>query len=425
MEIKRISEGVSFAFHKTERFKTSVVSVSLICPLDEKSSERALLCYLLARTNRSYPDIISMNRKLASLYGAVISPSVKKIGEAQVLTLSLVMVDDRFSLDGKAVSDEAIRLLMDCIFSPDITPDGFREENMEREKRLLIEKIESEKDEKRIYALNRMTEEMCRDESYGIHKFGKKERIAELSGKEIFAEWKKILTTCPVQINAVGSFDMDKVQSITSAYFDNLQRKKADIIEIRTEFLTESYGSNTVREKQSVKQGKLVIGMRAGMTFDFDNYPAIRLMTAIFGGGTFSKLFMNVREKMSLCYYCAARLVASKGIITVESGVETENAEKALAAIRNELDEVRKGNFTDETVENAKKSLVDSFNSVEDSVLGIEAFMESQCLSGTFRTPEEYAELLNNVSREEIVIAANMVTEDTVFILESEKEENE
>jgi predicted Zn-dependent peptidase len=134
---------------------------------------------------------------------------------------------------------------------------------------------------------------------------------------------------------------------------------------------------------------------------------------------------MNVREKMSLCYYCAARLVASKGIITVESGVETENAEKALAAIRNELDEVRKGNFTDETVENAKKSLVDSFNSVEDSVLGIEAFMESQCLSGTFRTPEEYAELLNNVSREEIIIAANMVTEDTVFILESEKEENE
>ena len=109
MEIKRISEGVSFAFHKTERFKTSVVSVSLICPLDEKSSERALLCYLLARTNRSYPDIISMNRKLASLYGAVISPSVKKIGEAQVLTLSLVMVDDRFSLDGKPISEERKR----------------------------------------------------------------------------------------------------------------------------------------------------------------------------------------------------------------------------------------------------------------------------------------------------------------------------
>ena len=425
MEIKRISEGVNLCFYKTNRFKTSVVSVNLICPLDEKSSERALLCYLLSRTNRDYPDIISMNRKLASLYGAVISPSVKKIGESQVLTLSLISVDDRFSLDGKGISEEGIKLLMDCIFSPDVTPDGFREENMEREKRLLIEKIESEKDEKRIYALNRMTEEMCKDESYGIHKYGSKARISELSGKDVFDEWKKILTTSPVQINAVGSFDMEKIESITSSYFEKLQRNRKDIIEVRTEFLTESYGSKTIAEKQSVKQGKLVIGMRAGMTFDFDNYPAIRLTTAIFGGGTFSKLFTNVREKMSLCYYCAARLIASKGLITVESGVETENAEKALEAIRNELDEVRKGNFTDETVENAKKSLIDSFNSVEDSVLEIESFMQSQCVSGTFRTPSEYSELISSVSREEIIIAANMVTEDTVYILESEKEDNE
>lgn len=423
MEIKRISEGVSLCTERTSRFKTSVVSVNIICPLDEKSSERALLCYLLARTNKNYPDITSMNRVLASLYGAVISPKVSKIGESQVLSLSLICVDDRFSLDSKPIAEEGIRILMDCIFSPDITPDGFREENVEREKRLLIEKIESEKDEKRIYALNRMIEEMCKDESYSIHKYGNKERIAELNGKDIFSIWKKVLTTSPVQINAVGSFDMDKIESITASYFNNLQRKKEDIAEIRTEFLTESYDSKTIKEKQSVKQGKLVIGMRAGMTFDFDNYPAIRLMTAIFGGGTFSKLFMNVREKMSLCYYCAARLVSSKGLITVESGVETENAEKALTAIRNELDEVRKGNFSDETLENAKKSLVDSFNSVEDSVVGIDSFMTSQCVSGTFKTPSEYSELLNAVSREEVIIAANMVTEDTVYILESDKEE--
>ena len=161
MEIKKISEVVNLAFHGTGRFKTSVVSVNLICPLDDKSSERALLCYLLARTNRSYPDMISMNRKLASLYGAVISPKVQKIGESQVLTLSLISVDDRFSLDGKAISEEGIRLLMDSIFSPDITTEGFKEENIEREKRLLIEKIESEKDEKRIYALNRAYRQGC------------------------------------------------------------------------------------------------------------------------------------------------------------------------------------------------------------------------------------------------------------------------
>ncbi len=422
MELVKISEGVNLCFHKTERFKASVITVNLMCNLDKNASEKALMTYLLARTNRNYPSIISMNKKLASLYGAVIIPNIIKSGEAQVLSFSLVSVDDRFSLDGKKISDEGIKLLMDSIFTPDITAEGFREENLQREKRLLIEQIESEKDDRRIFALHRMTEEMCCDENYSINKLGNPETINTLSGKEIFEQWKKVLTTCPVQINAVGDFDKAEITKLIAPYFECLQRKKEDIAEIRTEFITESYESKTVTEKLNVKQGKLVIGYRAAMTYDFDNYPAIRLMTAIFGGGTFSKLFMNVREKMSLCYYCAARLVASKGIITVESGVETENAEKALTAIRNELDEVRKGNFTDETVENAKKSLADSFGSIEDSVMGIDGFMTSQCTSGQFRTPKEYCELINNVSREEIILAANLITEDTVYILQSEKE---
>ncbi|MBQ7118188.1 MAG: insulinase family protein, partial [Clostridia bacterium] len=175
--------------------------------------------------------------------------------------------------------------------------------------------------------------------------------------------------------------------------------------------------------KQKVKQGKLVIGMRAGMTYDYDNYAAIKVMCAIFGSGTFSKLFMNVREKMSLCYYCSARLINNKGLIVVESGVETENALKALSAIRNELDEVRKGNFTDEVIENAKKSITDTLSSVDDSIMTIDHWMTSQCTSSPFRAPESFIDEINAVSREEIILAASMVTEDTVFILESEKEE--
>ena len=158
------------------------------------------------------------------------------------------------------------------------------------------------------------------------------------------------------------------------------------------------------------------------MTYDMDNFAAIRLMTAIFGGGTFSKLFSNVREKMSLCYYCTARLVSSKGIITIESGVETENMEKALSAIRNELEDMRKGNFSDEVIESAKLSLCDSLNSVSDSNSSILSWFLSSITNGEFKTPQEIAGMIKNVSREEIILAANMVTEDTVFMLESEKE---
>ncbi|MBQ8503273.1 MAG: insulinase family protein [Clostridia bacterium] len=422
MNIKQICEGVRLCTHKTTQFKTSVVTLNIITPLDGKASEKALLTFLLGRTNKDFPTVTQMNRKLASLYGASLTPAVMKIGEAQVLSLTLTSIDERFSLRGEKILSEGVSLLLSCLFTPDITPDGFKEENLEREKRLLMEKIDSEHDDKRVYSFGRMIEEMCRDEMYGIERLGKKEKISALSGKEIFEAWKDILFTCPIQINVTGNFDEAEIESTVKAAFSSLKRKKEDIIEVRTEFLTESYSSDLVTEVQKVKQGKLVIGMRAGMTYEFDNFPAIKVMTAIFGSGTFSKLFMNVREKMSLCYYCSARLINNKGLIVVESGVETENAMKALEAIRHELDEVRKGSFTDEIIESAKLSLTDMYKSVMDSVGSIDSWFTMNCLSGEFRAPVEYAELISNVSREEIIIAANMVTEDTVFILESEKE---
>ncbi len=422
MEIKNISAGVKLCTHKTSQFKTSAVSVNIITPLDENASAKALLVHMLARTNKSHPTLTHMNRKLASLYGAVISPNAIKLGEAHVLTLSLVSIDDRFSLQGESILEEGIKLLMDCLFTPDITPDGFKNDNVEREKRLLSERIDSENDDKIAYALKRMTQEMCCDEAYCISPLGTKEEIAKLSGKDIFEVWKKTLLNSPIQINVTGSFDEEKVTAVINEYFSRVDRNESDIVYPHTEFLSESYDVKTVKEKQKVQQGKLVIGYRAGMTYDMDNFAAIKVMTAIFGSGTFSKLFTNVREKMSLCYYCSARLISQKGIIAVQSGVETENTVKALEAIRHELDEVRQGNFTDETLEEAKLSLKEGYLSVNDSVLSIDAWFTSQCLSSDFKTPDEYIAMTGAVSREEIIVAANMVTEDTVYILESEKE---
>lgn len=423
MNTKMIAPGVRLCSHKTEQFKTSVISFNIVTSLGENAGKKALLLNLLAHTSRAYPTITAMNRRLAGLYGAVISPAVRKIGEAQVLSLVLVCLDDRFALDKEKVLGEALKLLSGCLFLPDVTAEGFKEENLRREKRLLIEKLESENDDKRIYALNTMLKEMCCYEAYGIHRLGTKEEIESATCEELLALWKELLFKAPIQINITGSFNEKEIESTVTKLFSRLERDKDSISNPRTEFVTEAYESRYFTERQNVKQGKLVIGMRAGMTYDFDNFPAIKLMNAIFGSGTFSKLFMNVREKMSLCYYCAARLDNNKGIITVESGVETENAEKALNAIRHELDEVRKGNFTDETMENAKKSLCDLYASVYDSVMGINDWMTSFAGKDELTEPSAIGEMINEVCREEIILAAGAVTEDTVFILESNTEE--
>lgn len=425
MNIKKICSGVKLCCHKTTQFKTSVVSLNIITPLDAKASHKALLVYLLARTNKDNPTITAMNRKLASLYGTVIHPSVHKIGESQVLSLSLVCIDERFALEGESVLSQGIGLLLDCLFTPDITQQGFKEENIQREKRLLCEKIDSENDDKIHYAYKKMISEMCRDENYGISELGEKDEINALTGKDLFDVWKQLLLFSQIQINITGNFNEHIIEDAIIHRFDALERKASDTTDIRTEFITESYGSNTVTEKQKVQQSKLVIGLRAGMTYDMDNFAAIKVMTAVFGSGTFSKLFSNVREKMSLCYYCSAKFINSKGIIAVQSGVETENIQKALDAIRHELDEMRKGNFSDEDIKAAKLSLKDTYSSVCDSVMSIDSWFTSQCLSGEFLTPEDYISMTENVSREEIIVAANMVSEDTVFILESEKEEDQ
>lgn len=423
MNIKNLCSGVKLCYHKTSQFKTSVVSLNIITPLDDKASHKTLLANLLARTNKNNPTITAMNRKLASLYGAVIHPSVQKIGESQVLTLSLICIDERFALDKESVLTEGINLLLDCLFTPDITPKGFKEENVQREKRLLCEKIDSENDDKIRYAYKKMISEMCCDENYGISELGEKDEINALTGEDLFSVWKQLLLFSQIQLNIVGNFSETLIEDAVLPRFEALERKKTDITEVRTEFITESYGSKTVTEKQKVQQGKLVIGFRAGMTYDMDNFAAIKVMTAIFGSGTFSKLFTNVREKMSLCYYCSARLISAKGIIAVQSGVETENIEKALNAIRHELDDMRLGNFTDDDIKAAKLSLKDAFSSVCDSVTDIDSWFTSQCLSSEILTPEDYIDMIEKVSREEIIVAANMVSEDTVFILESEKEE--
>lgn len=422
MQTEKISKGVNFCRHKTDKFKTAQLSFSFISPLANTAAEDSVIIHLLARTCAQYPTVIEMNRKLASLYGATITPSVAKSGESIVLKLNMTFVEDKFALENESICKECVELLCSCVFRPAVTLDGFSQADVEREKRLLIEKIESENDEKRIYALNRMIEEMCSEEAYGLCKYGKIEDIKALTSKKLFERWTKLVVNCPIQINYVGSADSNIIKETVLPYFEQIQRKA--VWPIKTEFIVDAYETKNVSEKQKVKQGKLVIGYRAGMAYDRDNLAAIKLMTMIFGGGTFSKLFANVREKMSLCYYCSARLLAEKGIIVVESGVETENAQKALDAIRHELDEVRKGNFSDETLQNAKLSYCDALKSVYDSASGINSWLLSYTLNSVFYTPEELSEMIKSVSREEVIVAANMIQEDTVYLLEAQKEDN-
>ena len=420
MTSQNIAEGIRFCSVKTDKFKTCRVNISLAMPLDKNASSRAILPFMFSRRCAKYPDFTSLNRVLDELYGASISAGVLKRGEAQVLSFSLTAVDDRFALDGDKVASECAELLTEMIFDPLTDGESFPNDVVEQEKRLLVELINNELNDKRRYATLRCEEIMFADEAYGFNRFGTVEDVEALTPDAVYAAWREVLEKSSVQITMVSSMDPQPVADLIKDKFSKINRNP---IEIKTQFVPGLPKPEYVAETMPLKQGKLVMGFRTGMRNEDDMMPAMKVAVDIFGGGTYSKLFSVVREKMSLCYYCAAALFNSKGIVIVSSGIEDANEEKAKNEIINQLRLTANGEFSDEDFSSSIKSLTDSILGNSDTPEEITAWYASQILREKLITPELYAEQIADVDRTDVVNAAKTIMLDTIFMLKSNGEE--
>ena len=419
MTTQNIAEGIRFCSVKTDKFKTCRVNISLAMPLDKNASSRAILPFMFSRRCAKYPDFTSLNRVLDELYGASISAGVLKRGEAQVLSFSLTAVDDRFALDGDKVASECAELLTEMIFDPLTDGESFPNDVVEQEKRLLVELINNELNDKRRYATLRCEEIMFADEAYGFNRFGTVEDVEALTPDAVYAAWREVLEKSSVQITMVSSMDPQPVADLIKDKFSSVERNP---IEIKTQFVSGLPKPEYVCETMPLKQGKLVMGFRTGMRSEDDMMPAMKVAVDIFGGGTYSKLFSVVREKMSLCYYCSAALFNSKGIVMVQSGIEDANEEKAKNEIVNQLRLTAEGEFTDEDFSSSIKSLTDSILGNSDTPEEITAWYASQILRKELKAPETYAEEIRSVDKSEVVRAAKTIMLDTIFMLKSSGE---
>lgn len=419
MTTQNIAEGIRFCSVKTDKFKTCRVNISLAMPLDKNASARAILPFMFSRRCAKYPDYTSLNRVLDELYGAAVSAGVLKRGEAQVISFSMSAIDDRFALDGDKVALECTKLLADMIFDPLTEGKSFPEDIIEQEKRLLAEAIENEQNDKRRYAMLRCEQLMFADEAYGINRFGSVEDVKALTPDAVYAAWRDVLEKATVQITMVSSMDPQPIVDLIKEKFSEIERHP---VEIKTQFVSGLPKPEYISESMPLKQGKLVMGFRTGMRSEDDMMPAMKVAVDIFGGGTYSKLFSVVREKMSLCYYCSAALFNSKGIVMVQSGIEDANEEKAKNEIINQLRLTAEGEFTDEDFSSSIKSLTDSILGNSDTPEEITAWYASQILRNELKAPETYAKEIANVDRAEVVRAAKTIMLDTIFMLKSNGE---
>lgn len=414
LQNKKLFEGVELCSVSAEGFKTACASLSFVMPLGEKASLFALVPNVLTRSCKDYPDVTSVERKLALLYGAEIIVDVTKSGENQVLKVEVSCIDDRFSIGEESITNECLKLLFQMVFEPRLENGAFCSDDVESEKRLLAERLIAENSDKRTYAKNRCNEIMFENELYGIHRYGTVEDIEKITPESLYEAYKEMLSKSKMLVCVSGG-SFSNVEELLEKYISD-DNRKAELNE--TLYVETSEDVKYVKEQEAVKQGKLVMGFRLGMKGEDDDYAARRVMVDLFGGSPHSKLFTVVREKMSLCYYCSAMMFRQKGVMLVQSGIESYNEEKAKTAILEQLEDIRKGNFTDDDIASSVKSLEDGFRSVSDSAESVAGWFTSQVCSNKYLYPEDFIEQFKKVTREDIIKAAKAVTLDTVFMLE-------
>lgn len=420
-ERQPLCDGVNFRHIKDERFKTGRISANFMLPLDSNTaSANAMIPYMLRRASREYPDFTRLNERLSELYGATLHADVHKLGEVQVLTLSAASLDDRYTLSGEKISKELAGLLCGILFDPPLQDGLFKQDDFEQEHRQMVELIDSEFNDKRTYARQRCEELMCSEERFGVNRLGTRNDMQSLTSAELTEAWRNALKTARIELMLLGNFDPDPVQQGFSEALSKIQREKT--VQCSTQVRHTAGSVREFNDKMDVAQCKLVMGFRSGIAEPQEETMAARLMTVLYGGTPHSKLFANVRERMSLCYYCSSRYDRNKGIMMVESGVEAANMEKARTEIIRQLEEVKLGHFDDNELAAAKLSLANNFRTISDYLSAMESWSLLQTFDRKAYTPFEAADEVEKITRDEVIFAANRVTLDTVYTLTGNEE---
>lgn len=420
MELKRqqLAEGVYLNYIPTEKFKAGFIQMRFILPMQkETASKNALLFHVMQRGSEKYPNLTAMRKRGDELYDSHLSAGCWKYGDSQVISLECSPLGQKYAIDDTDITAGVIDLMEDVLLHP-VTEDGvFKAEYVEGEKIQLIGRARSIINNKGQYAATRATEVMFEGDPFGIRDIGTPEDIEKVCPKCLYEQYLTVLKTARVEIFAVGSYDEKYLAKRFSEIFSGINR--GDVYSPATTPLSaERTGEiKKVYERQNVTQGKLVLGFRTGCDRSCDDFYLMKLFNEIFGGSACSKLFMNVREKLSLCYYCSSSLLSEKGAMIIHSGIEFANEQKAVDEINVQLEKMKSGDITDEEIDNAKKSLCDGILGNEDSTRAMAGWFFGNIMTGQTTTPEQAMDEIKSATKEQIVEKAKKVTLDTYYFL--------
>lgn len=419
LNTKKIKDGVYFHSVVDKKFKFNRTSVNFVVKMNSKEvSSNAVLSFLLRKRCKQYPNMLDLGKKLQQLYGANLFSGCKKIGDNQIITFGISALDDELSLNGENVNKQVAKLLDCIIFEPITESEKFIDEDVNIEKQNLTELIESEYNDKKLYSMNQALNYLFDGEGYGCNKYGDVDSVSAVKNSQLVDSYRKILASAEVHIMFVGRENYFDCFDVFKNRFSSIDRK--DVYVSESKKYIKSGKMKTKVEYDQVLQAKLVMGFASSKQYDADLDDTIMVMTALLGGTPMSKLFVNVREKMSLCYYCSARYDISKGLILIESGVESENIERAKAAILEQFEEIKNGNFSDEDLDKVIIFFENRLKSIFDNSSGIENYYLSELCGERVREISDVIDKIKHIKKQDIIEVANLYSLVVDYVITSE-----
>ena len=414
-----IAPGVTLHALQSDKFKTACFSVSFVKPHDRQCAAMdALLPSVLLRATERYPDIRSISTRLDELYGATFGTLVRRKGEVKLTGFYADFIEDEFLPAGEEVFAPMVEFMREVLYAPYTENGCFCSRFVEGEKENLINAIESSLNDKRGYAVMQLLASMCAEERYGVPRLGSVEDVEKITPEALWQHYQDLLHTAPVEIFYAGRRSPEEAAACFRRAF--AARKEVVRQPLDTLVLPRAESVREIFETLDVTQGKLVMGLRTGITLQDEAYPALLLLNAVLGAGMTCKLFMNVREKLSLCYYASSSIEKYKGIMLISSGVDFENYDKAKNAILAELEACRNGDITEEELESARLQILSSLRSFLDSPAQLDDFYCGMAIAGGMDIPE-IMRAVEKLTAEDVAAAARQASMDTIYFLKGEE----
>nr|WP_246625028.1 pitrilysin family protein [Fictibacillus nanhaiensis] len=410
--------GMTVHTIETKKYKTTSFILQIKEAIDEKNvTKRALLSYVLQSGTKDFPSSKELRSALDDLYGATLNADLSKKGENQVISIRMEVANEKFLANSEPVLDQAFHLLSQVLLAPALENGAFKEGIVKKEKRSLKQQIESIYDDKMRYANKRLLEEMYESEPYRLNVYGNEGEVDVITSQELFDYYKKVIATNRLDLYVIGDISTDEMIEKVKKHFRLPENRATEDSPLHSIDEKKISDVKEIFEEQDVQQGKLHMGYRTYTTYRDDEYFALQVFNGVFGGFSHSKLFINVREKESLAYYAASRFESHKGAVFVISGIETGNYEKAVKIIKEQHEEIKNGNITDDEFNQTKAMINNQVLETIDHPIGLSEVLYHNVVAGTNRTIEEWMEGIKRVTKEDVVKVAQKVTLDTIFFL--------